>query len=74
MDDRYLFVDSKTPSSYLDAIFLTTEGGEPEMLVDNTVTFTQESWLPDGSGFIYVGRPDALNGSSDNVYYYDLNQ
>lgn len=71
MDDRYLYVDSK-PSSSLDAIFLAREGGTPTMVVDNTVDFVQQAWIPDGSGFVYVGRANPRELLSDNVYYFDF--
>jgi hypothetical protein len=69
VDDRYLYEDMSFTNANAQ-LFLAREGGEPEMILEDYEGFVTPAWLPDGSGFIYVGIPDS--GFDDNIYLHDL--
>jgi hypothetical protein len=69
VDERYLYEDTAFPSAN-HQLFLAEEGGEPELILEDHNGYVTSVWLPDGSGFIYVGIPDS--GFDDNIYLHDL--
>jgi Tol biopolymer transport system component len=69
VDDRYLYEDFSF-SGGGQQLFIAEEGGEAELLIDDYNGDVTPAWLPDGSGFIYVGTPDS--GFDDNIYHHDL--
>jgi hypothetical protein len=69
VDDRYLYNDAPVGKRY-DELYIAEEGGEPRLLVEHNEWNIPPAWLPDGSGFVYIGIP----GYSPNatIYFYDL--
>lgn len=70
VDDRYLYCDYRSFTE--EQLYIAEEGGEPRLLLENNKDFTQPAWLPNGSGFIYVGKPTNSLGFDDNIFFYDL--
>jgi Tol biopolymer transport system component len=69
VDDRYLYEDMDYRTTHAQ-LFLAREGGEPELILDDYNGFVTPVWLPDASGFLYVGLPDS--GFDDTIYLHDL--
>ena len=42
------------------------------MLIENHVENVTPVWLPDGSGFLYVGHPDGEVGIENVIFQYDF--
>jgi hypothetical protein len=70
VDDRYLYCDYR--SITVEQLYIAEEGGKPRLLLENNNDFTQPAWLPDGSGFVYVGQPKDNGDFDDNIFYYDF--
>ena len=70
VDDRYLYCDYRNIT--INQLFVAEEGGEPRLLLENNNDFTQPAWLPDGSGFVYIGQPEDNGNIDDNIFYYDF--
>jgi hypothetical protein len=78
VDDRYLYNDGDVDDCKL---YMAKEGGEPQLLVENNTYDTAPAWLPDGSGFVYVGNHlgdtrnaalDSGSSTNDEIFYYDF--
>jgi hypothetical protein len=70
MDNRFLYIDFLPPHIYSE-LFVSEEGGEPRLLIDR-VENVIPAWLPDGSGFLYVGKPDGEYGIENVIFQYDF--
>ena len=71
VDDRYLYTDYSY--SHGTELYLAEEGGEPQALVSHSdVEDIAPAWLPDGSGFVYVGKPEDEIGFDYVLYQYNL--
>lgn len=69
VDDRYLYeeFDYTTTNQHL---MIAEEGGQPQMLLEDFDGFVTPAWLPDGSGFVYVGKIEP--GIDEEIFQYDL--
>jgi hypothetical protein len=70
VDDRYLYSDMSF-SNGQSQLFLAQEGGESELILEGFEDLVMPVWLPDGSGFLYVGFPSGIN-IDDTIYLHDL--
>lgn len=72
VDDRYLYIDLTGGLALINRINLAEEGGETKPLVEREGSYdVTPAWLPDGSGFVYVGQPRYAD-FDDAIYQYNL--
>lgn len=67
INNHYLFYNYDLPTMEKTGIYLVSEDGEPELLVNDARSISPV-WLPDGSGFLYV--KDSYEDK--NIYHYHL--
>jgi hypothetical protein len=73
VDNRYLYIDFTISWAVAYDLYIVEEGGESRLLVENIAHQISPVWLPDGTGFIYVGNPPGEVESKDaNIFRYDL--
>lgn len=71
VDNRYLYLDFSLRTTDYE-VFIAQEGGDVNRLLDDVEDVTPV-WVPDGSGFLYVGWPEDERVWPDhNIYQYDL--
>jgi hypothetical protein len=69
VDDRFLYEDFEIVGAN-HRLFIAEEGGEPSLLLEDYNGYVTPVWLPDGSGFLYVGEVGA--GIDEEIFEYDL--
>lgn len=70
VDDRYLYLNFITSRTNY-TINIAEEGGESKTLLELEHCEVTPAWLPDGSGFIYVGQPPH-EAFDDDIFQYDF--